>query len=168
MDSPAYEAFYSELRYYEIPLPPSGITQCDYLDMFPSPPTELTSPSAYDRGDNFGDDIVPEEEKSWFYYLAEISYRRMMNRAMAVMARKRPMIIGTMARRQFAVYDLGKLNVLSQTRNQVGEPIWMLFQPPLSKMEELNVVLPKDLPMDMSKKGSKLDFSRQPRHQYQS
>ncbi|KAI1034769.1 hypothetical protein LB504_004602 [Fusarium proliferatum] len=75
-----------ELR-YEIPLPPSGITQCDYPDMFPSPPTELTSPSAYDRGDTLEDDIVPEEEKSWFYYLAEISYRRMMNRAMAVMAR---------------------------------------------------------------------------------
>ncbi|KAG5766325.1 hypothetical protein H9Q72_005628 [Fusarium xylarioides] len=75
-----------ELR-YEIPLPPSGITQCDYPDMFPSPPTELASPSAYDRGDTFDDDIVPEEEKSWFYYLAEISYRRMMNRAMAVMAR---------------------------------------------------------------------------------
>ncbi|KAF5251284.1 hypothetical protein FANTH_3576 [Fusarium anthophilum] len=75
-----------ELR-YEIPLPPSGITQCDYPDMFPSPPTELTSPSAYDRGDTFDDDIVPEEEKSWFYYLAEISYRRMMNRAMAVMVR---------------------------------------------------------------------------------
>ncbi|KAF5677435.1 heterokaryon incompatibility protein [Fusarium denticulatum] len=75
-----------ELR-YEIPLPPSGIAQCDYPDMFPSPPTELTSQSAYDRGDNFDDDIFPEEEKSWFYYLAEISYRRMMNRAMAVMAR---------------------------------------------------------------------------------
>jgi hypothetical protein len=55
--------------------------------MFPSPPTELTSPSAYDRGDTLDDDIFPEEEKSWFYYLAEISYRRMMNRAMAVMAR---------------------------------------------------------------------------------
>ncbi|KAF5568270.1 heterokaryon incompatibility protein [Fusarium napiforme] len=55
--------------------------------MFPSPPTELTSPSAYDRGDTLDDDIVPEEEKSWFYYLAEISYRRMMNRAMAVLAR---------------------------------------------------------------------------------
>ncbi|VTT55487.1 unnamed protein product [Fusarium fujikuroi] len=75
-----------ELR-YEIPLPPSGITQCDYPDMFPSPPTELTSPSAYDRGGTLEDDVVPEEEKSWFYYLAEISYRRMMNRAMAVMAR---------------------------------------------------------------------------------
>ncbi|KAF5543892.1 heterokaryon incompatibility protein [Fusarium mexicanum] len=77
-----------ELR-YEISLPPSGVTQCDYPDMFPSPPTELTSPSAYGRGDTFDDDIVPEEEKSWFYYLAEISYRRMMNRAMAVMARSR-------------------------------------------------------------------------------
>ncbi|KAF4342399.1 vegetative cell wall gp1 [Fusarium beomiforme] len=74
-----------ELR-YEIPLPPSGITQCDYPDMFPSPPTELTPPSAYDWGGMTESEIVPEEEKSWFYYLAEISYRRMMNRFIAIMA----------------------------------------------------------------------------------
>ncbi|RSL43296.1 hypothetical protein CEP53_011770 [Fusarium sp. AF-6] len=72
----------------EIPLPPSGISHCDYPDMFPSPPTELASPTAQNPVlDNLQDDIVPEEEKSWFYYLAEISYRRMMNRAIAVMAR---------------------------------------------------------------------------------
>ncbi|KAJ4263517.1 hypothetical protein NW762_006336 [Fusarium torreyae] len=76
-----------ELR-CEIPLPPSGITHCDYPDMFPSPPTELTSPSAQNQPlDVLEDEIIPEEEKSWFYYLAEISYRRIMNRAMAVMAR---------------------------------------------------------------------------------
>lgn len=56
--------------------------------MFPSPPTELASPTAQNPAlDTLQDDIVPEEEKSWFYYLAEISYRRMMNRALAVMAR---------------------------------------------------------------------------------
>ncbi|KAF4449338.1 vegetative cell wall gp1 [Fusarium albosuccineum] len=76
-----------ELR-WEIPLPPSGIMHCDYPDMFPSPPTELTSPTAQNQAlDVLQDDIIPEEEKSWFYYLAEISYRRMMNRAMAVMGR---------------------------------------------------------------------------------
>lgn len=72
----------------EIPLPPSGIAHCDYPDMFPSPPTELASPTAQNPAlDTLQEDIVPEEEKSWFYYLAEISYRRMMNRALAVMAR---------------------------------------------------------------------------------
>ncbi|KAI8672282.1 Zn(2)-C6 fungal-type domain-containing protein [Fusarium sp. Ph1] len=76
-----------ELR-LEIPLPPSGIAHCDYPDMFPSPPTELASPTAQNQAlDTLQDDIVPEEEKSWFYYLAEISYRRMMNRVLAVMAR---------------------------------------------------------------------------------
>ncbi|KAF4442232.1 vegetative cell wall protein gp1 [Fusarium austroafricanum] len=75
-----------ELR-CEIPLPPSGITQCDYPDMFPSPPTELTSPSAHNQFEAREGGIISEEEKSWFYYLAEISYRRIMNRAMATMAR---------------------------------------------------------------------------------
>lgn len=56
--------------------------------MFPSPPTELASPTAQNQAlDTLRDDIVPEEEKSWFYYLAEISYRRMINRILAVMAR---------------------------------------------------------------------------------
>ncbi|KAM5345649.1 hypothetical protein ACJ41O_011510 [Fusarium nematophilum] len=76
-----------ELR-CEIPLPPSGIIHYNYPDMFPSPPTELTSPTTQNQDlDMLQDDIVPEEEKSWFYYLAEISYRRMMNRIMAVMGR---------------------------------------------------------------------------------
>ncbi|CAH0058243.1 unnamed protein product [Clonostachys solani] len=74
-----------ELR-CEIPLPPSGITNCDYPDMFPSPPTRLGSPTIHGQTlEELESDIVPEEEKSWFYYLAEISYRRIMNRAMAVM-----------------------------------------------------------------------------------
>ncbi|KAI5928351.1 vegetative cell wall protein gp1 [Camillea tinctor] len=76
-----------ELR-VEIPLPSSGITRFDYPDAFPTPPSELTSPSAHQHSlDSLGVDIEPEEERSWFYYLAEISYRRMMNRAYSVMRR---------------------------------------------------------------------------------
>ena len=33
------------------------------------------------------EDIVPEDEKGWFYYLADISYRRMMNRAIVALGR---------------------------------------------------------------------------------
>ncbi|KAF6836705.1 vegetative cell wall protein gp1 [Colletotrichum plurivorum] len=75
-----------ELR-CEIPLPPSGITRVNYPDLFPSPPSEVASPTPQPRDalDILEDDIQPEEEKSWFYYLAEISSRRMINRAIAVM-----------------------------------------------------------------------------------
>ncbi|KAI1409253.1 vegetative cell wall protein gp1 [Hypoxylon sp. FL1857] len=72
----------------EIPLPSSGITRFDYPDLFPSPPSELTSPAPqlHDFG-GLPPDIEPEEERSWFYYLAEISYRRVMNRAMVILRR---------------------------------------------------------------------------------
>jgi hypothetical protein len=66
-------------------LPTSGITQFGYPDLFPSPPTEMTSPTAEHLpspdGSSFQDDVQPEEERSWLYYLAEISYRRILNRA---------------------------------------------------------------------------------------
>lgn len=66
-------------------MPPSGIGHCDYPDMFPSPPVELEAPSSH-GGLGVGDgDVVPDNEKGWFYYLAEISCRRMMNRVYAVM-----------------------------------------------------------------------------------
>ncbi|EXJ77958.1 hypothetical protein A1O3_09117 [Capronia epimyces CBS 606.96] len=69
-----------ELR-CELPLPPSGITRLNFPDLFPSPPTELSSPTTQQRTlDGVDDDVEPEEEKSWFYYLAEISFRRMFNR----------------------------------------------------------------------------------------
>ncbi|KAL0932441.1 fungal specific transcription factor domain-containing protein [Colletotrichum truncatum] len=74
-----------ELR-CEIPLPSSGITRLDYPNLFPSPPSEVVSPAPQSSAvDVLEDDIQPEEEKSWFYYLAEISSRRMMNRAISVM-----------------------------------------------------------------------------------
>ncbi|KAJ2902733.1 hypothetical protein MKZ38_000159 [Zalerion maritima] len=77
-----------ELR-CEVPFPSSGIARCQYQDMFPSPPTELSSPTGgqYPPCDVLHEEIIHEEEKGWFYYLAEISFRRMMNRAMAVMGR---------------------------------------------------------------------------------
>ncbi|KAB8200198.1 hypothetical protein BDV34DRAFT_205348 [Aspergillus parasiticus] len=70
-----------ELR-CEIPLPSSGISRFDLSDVLPSPPTELLSPPSQDHGP-----VSPvmnhDEEGSWFYYLAEISFRRIMNRAFA-------------------------------------------------------------------------------------
>ncbi|TDZ37523.1 hypothetical protein CTRI78_v011109 [Colletotrichum trifolii] len=74
-----------ELR-CEIPLPSSGISRLNYPDLFPSPPSEVASPVARPSAlDILEDDIQPEEETSWFYYLAEISSRRMLNRAISIM-----------------------------------------------------------------------------------
>jgi len=57
--------------------------------MLPSPPNGLSSPSFTHAspadGPSRAQDIEPEEERSWFYYLAEISFRKMMNRAIAIM-----------------------------------------------------------------------------------
>ncbi|KAH7113704.1 vegetative cell wall protein gp1 [Dactylonectria estremocensis] len=72
-----------ELR-CEIALPASGISRFGFPNVFPSPPNEL-SPSAASSHEHSssaaGSSPNPEEERSWFYYLAEISFRRMMNRA---------------------------------------------------------------------------------------
>jgi hypothetical protein len=71
-------------------MPPSGITRSGYLDLFPSPPTELSSPAANQQSPRtICDDSELEEERSWFYYLAEIAYRRMMDRALAIIGRSR-------------------------------------------------------------------------------
>jgi hypothetical protein len=47
----------------------------------------MTSPAAEHRPSpdeaSPHEDIQPEEERSWLYYLAEISYRRLLNRAIA-------------------------------------------------------------------------------------
>ena len=77
----------SELR-EEVPLPPSGITHYDGPDRLPSPPQELVDASGQQTHPPVtDDDIVAEDEKGWFYYLADISYRRMMNRAILAMGR---------------------------------------------------------------------------------
>ncbi|KAH6892564.1 vegetative cell wall protein gp1 [Thelonectria olida] len=77
-----------ELR-CEIPFPASGINQFGFPNMFPSPPNELSSsPPTQDGMGNAPDIMNQDEERSWFYYLAEISFRRMMNRAFAVLGGK--------------------------------------------------------------------------------
>ncbi|KAL3478319.1 hypothetical protein BJX99DRAFT_107854 [Aspergillus californicus] len=72
-----------ELR-CEIPLPTSGIGRFGFPDMLPSPP-ELLSPPSYSNGERETRQLgqtEQEEERSWFYYLAEISFRRLMNQAL--------------------------------------------------------------------------------------
>ncbi|KAI0886968.1 vegetative cell wall protein gp1 [Annulohypoxylon maeteangense] len=72
----------------EIPLPSSGIARFDYPDLFPSPPSELASPVEQSQSfDGLPTDIEPEEERSWFYYLSEISYRRILSRAFVILRR---------------------------------------------------------------------------------
>lgn len=53
--------------------------------MLPSPPPELTTTTA---SGSLGEYDIFDEEKSWFYYLAEISFRRIMNRAMALIGQQ--------------------------------------------------------------------------------
>lgn len=53
--------------------------------MLPSPPPELTTTTP---SGSSGECDIFDEEKSWFYYLAEISFRRIMNRAMALIGQQ--------------------------------------------------------------------------------
>ncbi|KAK7424101.1 hypothetical protein QQX98_000711 [Neonectria punicea] len=79
-----------ELR-CEINLPTSGISRFGFPNVFPSPPNELSSPvvsSHPHNGSSVATSVaLEEEERSWFYYLAEISCRRMMNRAFTALGR---------------------------------------------------------------------------------
>jgi hypothetical protein len=63
----------------EIELPPTGLAKIDYPDIFPSPPggtpepqdnSQLTPHSSLDA----------TSQHSWYYYLAEIASRRLLNR----------------------------------------------------------------------------------------
>lgn len=57
--------------------------------MLPSPPLELTFPPLHQQGlDVLDDDMGPDEEKSWFYYLAEISSSKIINYAVAAIGLK--------------------------------------------------------------------------------
>ena len=75
----------SELR-TEIQFPASGVIDFGYAYPFPSlsmPPT--TKSPGQDFLDNSNDYLDPEEERSWLYYLAEISLRRTMNRILEIL-----------------------------------------------------------------------------------
>lgn len=78
----------SELR-CEIPLPPSDITRFGFPDVFPSPPEEISAPrDKHSDPSQFPESehgVEVEVERSWFYYLAEISFRKMMNRAISTL-----------------------------------------------------------------------------------
>lgn len=71
----------------------SGLEDFTYPDSFPAPPSTLSStrPAA---GDYYAwspmsdDQQRVEEERSWLYYLAEISLRRTIKDTMAVLYRK--------------------------------------------------------------------------------
>ncbi|KAL7267677.1 hypothetical protein RUND412_009724 [Rhizina undulata] len=75
----------------EVPLPDSGLSDIDYPDTFPTPPPDLsittTSPSSPpsstpSTAPDLGKDLVTTDTqvRSWYYYLAEIALRRLLNR----------------------------------------------------------------------------------------
>jgi hypothetical protein len=78
----------SELR-IEIQLPASGIVNFKYPYLFPflsmpPPTTEPTIAGSTSNRENPSSHLGLEEERSWFYYLAEISLRRTMNRILSI------------------------------------------------------------------------------------
>jgi hypothetical protein len=78
-----------ELR-IELTLPGSGLNQCGYLSLFPSPPDSFGRVSGLTaiggrRGVHLHDgserDDARRAETGWFFYLAEIALRHITNRA---------------------------------------------------------------------------------------
>ncbi|SPO07570.1 uncharacterized protein DNG_10265 [Cephalotrichum gorgonifer] len=70
----------------ELGLTPSCLRELDYPDPFPEPPVSLLSFSSERDGsgeqvsiETVGYEQKAEEERSWFFYLAEISLRRIIN-----------------------------------------------------------------------------------------
>lgn len=69
----------------ELGITPTCLGELDYPDPFPTPPVSLLSFSHEhdDRSDEapaaVDDQQRAEEERSWFFYLAEISLRRIIN-----------------------------------------------------------------------------------------
>ncbi|KAL2850069.1 hypothetical protein BJX68DRAFT_266863 [Aspergillus pseudodeflectus] len=75
----------------ELPLPPSGIENFEYPYPFPSPPqslakaTGLRSPSSCSVDSSGSNPRQIEEEESWFFYTADISFRRILNHHLKVL-----------------------------------------------------------------------------------
>src|ERR1700761_2912837 len=73
----------------ELRFPASGLTTLNYTQSFPSPPkaspsvdtqTAWRSPESLHTASVDGGGLEPELERSWYYYLADIAARRIMQR----------------------------------------------------------------------------------------
>lgn len=62
----------------ELVLPPSGLAIIGYPGVFPSPPGPTSSTDVETPGSRAWESV---HESSWYYYLSDIAYRRMANRA---------------------------------------------------------------------------------------
>lgn len=63
----------------EISLPPTGLVQVDYPDVFPSPPGDTPEPETSGRTRAL-ENLEHIFQQSWYYYLSEIASRRIANR----------------------------------------------------------------------------------------
>jgi hypothetical protein len=68
--------FHSELRVY-LDLPSSGITKLHYPDPFPAPPGGVSRAQL-----NLSDAELLNRERSWYYFLTDISPRRVGNQVL--------------------------------------------------------------------------------------
>jgi hypothetical protein len=73
----------------EIELPPSGLAKVEYPDVFPSPPGDTPEPEDVRRG-GITAHLEGAFQRSWYYYLSEIAYRRISNRISHTLHKERP------------------------------------------------------------------------------
>lgn len=77
----------------EIRFPSSGLTKLNYTSHFPAPPLATTSEDFYRMHSDFGLDlestsparIYSEFEEGWYYYLADIAARRLLQRVISTL-----------------------------------------------------------------------------------
>lgn len=75
----------------EIRFPSSGLTKLNYTSHFPAPPLATASEDFYCMHSDFGLDIEStsparihsEFEEGWYYYLADIAARRLLQRVIS-------------------------------------------------------------------------------------
>lgn len=80
----------------ELRFPSSGLTRLNYTNSFPSPPTATPVEKLYDTPSDAGIESVStqsplvqqETEKAWYYYLADIAARRILQRVVDTFYKK--------------------------------------------------------------------------------
>ncbi|KAF2009396.1 hypothetical protein BU24DRAFT_444855 [Aaosphaeria arxii CBS 175.79] len=82
----------------ELRCPPSGLTKLNYTNSFPAPPTAASNEDLYELPTLNGSATSPtaasmntlhhDFEKAWYYYLADIAARRILQRVMDVFYRQ--------------------------------------------------------------------------------